>query len=153
MTKELFIFTGVALLFMMGGGMKLNKDVRGIRNNNPGNIESGKDNWQGAVGDDGRFIIFESPEYGVRAMARILKSYDRRGINTISEIISTWAPPFENDTQSYINSVSGRVGIDKNQPVTVEQYPEIIAAIIKHENGKQPYSAGVIRQGVDMAFV
>jgi hypothetical protein len=45
---------------------------RGIRNNNPGNIEKGIA-WQGAVGDDGTFIIFADDtcdHYTVRSAVR-----------------------------------------------------------------------------------
>ncbi|HFX8036006.1 TPA: hypothetical protein ACIF5E_004931, partial [Escherichia coli] len=43
--------------------------ARGIRNNNPGNLEYSKTNpWVGQTGDDGRFAKFETPEHGIRAL-------------------------------------------------------------------------------------
>ena len=51
--------------------------TRGIRNNNPGNIRVSKDQWEGMTGDDGAFVIFDSPESGVRALAKNLQSYGR----------------------------------------------------------------------------
>ncbi|MCS1340536.1 hypothetical protein NX036_25235, partial [Escherichia coli] len=81
--------------------------ARGIRNNNPGNLEYSKTNpWVGQTGDDGRFAKFETPEHGIRALGRNLMSYQRQGIDTVSEIINRWAPPTDkNDTMSYIKAV------------------------------------------------
>ena len=78
--------------------------ARGISNNNPGNLEYSKTNpWVGQTGDDGRFAKFETPEHGIRALGRNLMSYQRQGIDTVSEIINRWAPPTDkNDTMSYI---------------------------------------------------
>ena len=56
--------------------MTTTKTARGIRNNNPLNIEAGE-NWQGLKGTDGRFAIFETAEHGIRAAARILRTYAR----------------------------------------------------------------------------
>lgn len=140
-------------LFLWWGTRKVIEDVRGIRNKNPGNIERGSDRWQGMADDqsDSRFVVFDSPEYGIRAMARILNSYANRGLVTVDEIISTWAPPFENDTQSYITSVSRRIGIEPDKPLTDADYPQLIAAIIHHENGINPYSQELIQRGIELA--
>ena len=52
---------------------------RGIRNNNPGNIRWSNDQWKGLIpkdqASDKAFCVFRSPEYGIRAMARILRKY------------------------------------------------------------------------------
>jgi hypothetical protein len=125
---------------------------RGIRNNNPLNIRTG-DNWQGAIGDDGEFVQFEVVTMGIRAAARILKNYrDKYGLNTVSGIISRWAPPSENDTQSYIASVAGKVGVEANEPLSEVDYTRLISAMIYHENGQQPYSVDEIQQGFEMGF-
>ena len=136
---------------------------RGIRNNNPGNIRENQRvdyDWVGEslVDSDLDFEEFSMPVYGIRAIARILKTYRTKyGINTIAGIISKWAPPtgdsgeFENDTQSYINSVSKRVGLLPNAPVDDLHIPDIIDAIIYHENGQQPYTTAMIYQGVALA--
>lgn len=51
---------------------------RGIRNNNPGNLEWG-DPWQGLDPDgqaqDKRFVVFKDPAMGIRAIARTLITY------------------------------------------------------------------------------
>ena len=54
--------------------------ARGIRNNNPGNIDRNATKWQGMADkqDDPRFIVFTSPQYGIRAMARVLLTYQSK---------------------------------------------------------------------------
>jgi len=67
---------------------------RGIRNNNPGNIEDGPfaKSMPGYAGTDGRFAIFQNPQAGQQAMDRLLTSYGNRGINTPQAIAARWAP-------------------------------------------------------------
>lgn len=81
---------------------------RGIRNNNPGNIRWGSD-WKGLKKDgkqqDPSFCVFETPEYGIRALAKLLQNYQLLyGLNTPRKIINRYAPPTENETVSYIDS-------------------------------------------------
>jgi len=145
-----------ALLLLLWKGSDMDKSQpRGIRLNNPGNIRHGRDQWLGMSSEqpDNSFIYFESPEYGIRAMVRILQSYARRGVVSIKQIISTWAPPVENDTESYIKSVSDRLQIDKDYPLDLgsDDLPRLIAAIIQHENGRQPYDADTIYRGIELA--
>lgn len=144
--KYILLTLAVAVVVMMG-----EKVARGIRNNNPGNIRENGTQWKGRIGDDGAFVIFDSPENGIRAMVRILKSYSGRGVDTLKNIIATWAPSTENNTESYIKSVEQRTGIKAGEVVTVDKYPSLIAAIIHHENGSQPYSMNTIIAGVNAA--
>ncbi len=151
--KNYLIVAGAFGLFLWWGTRNVIEDIRGIRNKNPGNIERGNDVWLGMSDNqsDSRFVVFDSPEYGIRAMKRILTSYANRGLVTIEDIISTWAPSVENDTNSYINSVSKRIGIEPDQPLTDADYPQLIAAIIHHENGMNPYSQELIERGIELA--
>lgn len=129
---------------------------RGVRNNNPGNIDYSKANqWQGQVGietgvDKPRFAKFDMPENGIRAIAKLLINYHGKGYTTVRAMINRWAPPVENDTGAYVNSVAAKLGIDADQPLTISAYmlEVMTAAIIQHENGYAPYSIDVIRRGV-----
>jgi hypothetical protein len=129
---------------------------RGIRNNNPGNIER-RDRWHGMAADqsaDPRFAVFVSPEYGIRAMAVLLINYQRRyGLNTLRGIIGRWAPSSENNTAAYVASVSRAVGIGPDEAIdnVASILPRLIPAIIQHENGMQPYPQRVINRGIDLA--
>lgn len=89
---------------------------RGIRNNNPGNIEWGSP-WQGLVPadqrTDSRFCQFTDAAFGVRALATTLITYqdkrraaDGSPIDTVYEAIERWAPPIENNTKAYADAVA-----------------------------------------------
>jgi hypothetical protein len=133
-------------------------EPRGIRNNNPGNIEKGAP-WQGLddPADDGRFCRFKSPEYGIRAIARIMITYqDKYGINTPHSIVNRWAPPHENDTGAYAKHVAEVLDIGEHSTFDVHCYgfmKPLVETIIKHENGKQPYSDEQIDRGLLLAGV
>lgn len=128
---------------------------RGIRNNNPGNIRKSSDHWQGLADEqkDSAFFTFTTPEYGIRAMTKIIKRYvNEMGLFSIRKIINRWAPPSENNTSAYVKQVSAAVGLDPDLPFTLEKdLQAIITAMIKHENGIQPYSAATIAAGIKLA--
>lgn len=126
---------------------------RGIRNNNPGNIVRSGVTWRGMSPDqsrDTRFVVFDAPEWGIRAMARVLKNYMAQGYDTIQEVINRWAPPIENDTGAYVRAVANKLGVDPNAPINTSYIPALIEAIIQHENGQQPYPPDLIARGVDL---
>ena len=126
---------------------------KGLRNNNPLNIRVSADKWQGAMGDDGQFVKFETAKHGIRAAAKILKTYATKyQLHSINGIISRWAPPIENNTANYIAMVERRTGIDQHQKLGPEQYPNVMAAMIKMENGSNPFSIDEIRQGFEWGF-
>lgn len=128
---------------------------RGIRNNNPGNIRWGAD-WQGLKKDgksqDPSFCVFINPEYGIRALAKLLRNYQRLyGLNTPRKIINRYAPPNENQTQAYIQSVAQQLGIQPDTPVDLNEEATLlvfIKAIIRFENGIQPYDTDTILRGI-----
>lgn len=137
------------------GVVSLMTEPRGIRNNNPLNIRwSVANNWDGMTGqDDKGFCIFKSPEYGIRAAAKTLDSYKKRGVVTLGQIIGTWAPEIENNTSAYLNFVSNKTGFSSGDVIVKEygDYVPLLAAMIQMENGKQPYSAELIKRGIAMA--
>lgn len=131
--------------------------TRGIRNNNPGNLEYSKTNpWVGQTGDDGRFAKFETPEHGIRALGRNLLSYQRQGYDTISEIINRWAPASDdNKTDAYIRAVCAQLGVTPDQPLDAsnpDTLKSLCKAIIHHEQGSQPYSDQQLAAGVSAAL-
>jgi len=155
-----WVFAGAAVFYLFARSDKgaafvtdvLTSGARGIRNNNPGNIRKSSTRWAGSVADvlqtDPAFVIFSAPEYGIRAMSKILKSYATRGLVTVEQIISTWAPANENNTAAYVAAVCRDLSLSPSTRLTTTDFPRLIAAIIKHENGTQPYPPEVIRQGV-----
>jgi hypothetical protein len=86
-------------------------------------------------------------------MARVLTNYERlHGLNTVAGIIGRWAPPVENDTHSYVGAVARRLGVNPDEPIDLAAHlPALMAAIIHHENGRQPYTVAQIHEGISRA--
>ncbi|HEK3222751.1 structural protein [Proteus mirabilis] len=123
----------------------MTRPARGERNNNPGNIRHGS-KWQGlsAQQTDKDFCQFVSPEYGIRAIYKLLQTYQKKyELNTVESIIDRYAPPNENNTAGYINRAAKDIGVSVNEPINVSSKPVAIAlatAIVGVELGYQPYS-------------
>jgi hypothetical protein len=123
---------------------------RGLRNNNPGNIEAGAfATKEGATGSDGRFAIFPTLAAGIKAHKDLLlgKGYIGGGRNTIAKIIQKYAPSSENDDSAYIASVSKNAGIGANDTITPDKLNAVVRAMELHENG-QKYS-GYLNNAAD----
>ena len=142
-------------------------NIRGIKNNNPGNIRVGETAWQGKVplsqntdrnSKTGKmeFEQFISVEYGLRALMKNAYTWIKRGDNTIRKLISRWAPPSDNNpTESYIAYVSKQTGFPAEQPFKVldkdffiklakavaekENYPHIAKKFIPHSAYEEAY--------------
>lgn len=144
------------------------KQPRGIRNNNPGNIEWGTSQWQGLIprnqATDGRFAQFQTPAWGVRALAiTLITYYDKHRIRNVRQAINRWAPPVENNTDAYVQQVARAVGVNELQTINFHDYAVLrpmVEAIIRHENGQGPlgtpntwYDALTIDEGLRLAGV
>ncbi len=144
---------------------------RGIRNNNPGNIDFNtsaflRDPWKGELGLEKhrtpRFTTFGTPEHGIRALCKVLLTYHRHRkaadgseIDTVKEIIDRWAPPVENNTDVYAARVRDALDVTTGEPIDPDDpviLKKLAAAIIRHENGEQPYSEATLLAGVNMAL-
>ena len=141
-------------VFIATGGLVGWHKLRGIRNNNPGNIRRSNDDWDGLalVQSDPDFFRFSSAKYGIRAMAKLLLNYQNiYGKRSVEQIISRWAPSNENNTDAYINSVANALGVHPNENISGYVYlPGLINAIIKHENGMNPYAMEKIYEAIDL---
>ncbi|CAN2976032.1 Structural protein P5 [Pseudomonas sp. PM2] len=129
---------------------------RGIRNFNPGNIRHAQGvRWQGmaAAQTDSAFVQFTAPRWGIRAIARVLITYqdkrlakDGSRIDTVREFVERWAPPSENDTNAYAASVARALGLHPDyEGVDVYDFDvmrTLVTAIIRHENGPGPLPGG-----------
>lgn len=135
------------------------KPTRGERNNNPGNIDRHTGTlWRGMADmqTDSRFVVFEGPEYGIRALAKVLLNYKRKhGLGTVREIVARWAPASENDTDAYANHVAAVLDVGPDDPIDVEDLGtlcKLTTAIIAHENGRVEYSPNLIAAAVQDAM-
>lgn len=137
-------------------------EARGVRNRNPGNIDYNRANqWQGQLGLEvgvpkPRFARFDTPENGIRALGKLLQTYQRKhGLKTVEAIINRWAPSVENDTAAYVRAVEANTGtrlgseIDLTQPKVMTGF---VKAIIHHENAGYAYPDAVLAEGVRRAL-
>lgn len=128
-----------------GSGKMSSKQPRGIRNNNPGNIEYGSfAKGLGAKKSDGRFAVFDSPEQGIEAMKELLKRYQSRGLDTVGDMIRRWSPSSDgNNSEAYAKRVADAMGIGVDEPFMFQGdiANTMIHAMIEVENGQNPYKA------------
>ncbi len=135
---------------------------RGVRNNNPGNIDRTAIPWQGedrspeAMKREPRFCVFLTPQAGFRALAKTLLTYQRKhGLRTVREIINRWAPPSENNTSAYVAQVAREVGVGANEIIGLHRQvtlQRLVTAIARHENGGLFWPEPVIEAGVREAL-
>ena len=104
--------------------------TRGERNHNPLNLKfnASQDGVMGA--DGGGFGIYQTMADGVAAAERQLMLYRSRGIDTVSGIVSKWAPAGDgNDTAGYIAQVAKALGVDANARIDVND-PAVASKLI-----------------------
>ncbi len=147
-------------LILIGLAVFLKGDTfmtRGERNNDPGNIRKNGIAWDGAIspGNDKYFVTFNSPFFGIRALAKILINYyNHHGLNTVAGIINRYAPNSENSTENYIKFVAGALNVGKHQMLNLSDnniLSELIKAIINFENGRNIYSSDTIIAAINEA--
>ena len=134
---------------------------RGIRNNNPLNIRrTAKDQWKGlrAQQTDASFCQFESLEYGWRAAFYLLTRtyYHKYRLYTIRAIISRWAPPRENLTETYIQNVCRLTGIARDEPIGIPsdqptRWMKLGIAMAIQENGTESLDYFAMLDGWELA--
>lgn len=119
-----------------------NHKVRGLRNNNPGNLIRTSSAWQGKIpfpqSKDAKFEQFTELKFGIRAMLKDLIHDINKGKNTVNALISEYAPSVENNTKAYIQNVCNTLGVkptDKLQTVNGAFLLMLVRAICKVELG------------------
>lgn len=135
--------------------------TRGVRNRNPGNIDYvPRNKWRGQLPPDPaiekRFARFDTPENGIRALGKLLLTYqDKHGLKTVKAIISRWAPSIENNTDAYVRAVEASIGAEPGAEIDLHSMPvmsSFVAAIIRHENAGYVYPEAVLSEGVRRAL-
>lgn len=128
---------------------------RGIRNNNPLNIRIGNC-WWGEVENptDTQFEQFKKMEYGIRAAFIILRRYiEKYGLNTVEQIISSWAPSSENNTKAYVKFVCEKAQIPEDYIIKYDNKDvmiRLVDAMIQYECGQQ-VNPDKVQCGYDIA--
>lgn len=153
--SSIILVSIIGIILLSLTGKKIYTMTRGIRNNNPGNIRHGSSSWLGMSSEktDPAFVTFVAPEYGIRALALLLKNYMvKNKLTTIESIINRWAPTNENNTPAYIASVAKKTGFSPTQSLTPnsETLAKLTKAIIHHENGVMPYDENLIKKSIGL---
>jgi hypothetical protein len=133
---------------------------RGERDNNPGNLRRNATSWLGLLPlsecSEKVFCTFDTPVNGIRALCKVLLSYQRiDGCNTLARVVDRYAPKTENDTDAYLADVVARTGIGAGEAIDLNHPGElanIARAIIVHENGRCIYDADTINKAVTFAL-
>lgn len=126
--------------------------TRGVRNNNPGNIEYGPfTRAHGATGrePEGRFARFATAQDGLNALADKLRDYMGHGRDSVKSIMEKYAPPGENDTEKYVAFLAKRIGVDPNahlDPNNLQQLTGMMDGIVRYENAKNPYAPEMLQR-------
>ncbi|MCB1511062.1 MAG: hypothetical protein KDJ36_09165 [Hyphomicrobiaceae bacterium] len=135
---------GWTTVSLRDGTVETRSGPRGSRNNNPGNIEYGRyAKAQGAVGTDGRFAVFASVEDGKKAMQGLVTGPNYSHLS-IANAISEYAPPTENNSRAYANTVAAAVGVPADTRVadlTPAQQRSMVEAMIGVEGSRVGYTA------------
>jgi hypothetical protein len=84
------------------------------RYNNPGNLRYAATQNGSAQTASGTFATFATPEDGWAALNSYIDTKANSG-QTLRDFIYVYAPPVENNTSSYLNYLSGQLGIGADQ--------------------------------------
>ncbi|WP_233853297.1 LysM peptidoglycan-binding domain-containing protein [Paraburkholderia sp. HD33-4] len=121
------------------------------RTNNPGNLTKPTTYvMDGAIGyaqrtstSKGRFVIFPDRATGMAAHQKVLKSV--YGDSTIKGMITKYAPPSENNTDGYIDTVTKAAGVSSSDVVGTLS-PEKFAGVTSAMEKQEGWVPGIIRQ-------
>lgn len=115
-----------------GSKFKRSGGTRAWRNNNPGCLRYSEFSISnGAIGKAGGFAVFPDKKTGEKALSALLKTKSYYNL-TISDAIFKYAPPHENDTQTYKNRLKQMTGLPINLKIselTDEQMSHVVNAI------------------------
>ncbi|MGP2413858.1 hypothetical protein ACTUSQ_06795 [Pantoea ananatis] len=105
------------------------------RNNNPGNLRPA-----GGAG----FRTFGSAQEGWGAMRNQLMRYftgktTGKALQTITDIVSTWAPSSENDTGKYISDISKWMGVSPDVALNLNN-PQVMTSLMQSMARKEGFS-------------
>lgn len=119
---------------VMGGETGTTGGGSGIKaKNNPGALRK-----PGSM----EFQSFATEADGIAAQEALLGRYNRRGLDTVSKVVETYAPRTsrggdntDEQVNNYIDYVSGRLGIAPGAKVSPAMVPQLAAAMREFETG------------------
>ena len=155
MNKWMALSIAIGLLLM---SRKKYNELLGLKLNNPGNIKEIHKDHNDWVGEhpldlNSTFEEVISPEYGIRALGKLLGNYyTRNGLDTVEKIITKYAPASDsNPTRAYVTNVAARLGLATNEQFSVPaRLNELVKAVIHQEQGYIPYSDDFIQYSIGL---
>ena len=87
---------------------------------------------------------------------KVLPGDDGTPVDTVKEFCHKWAPPSENDTDSYIHSVRQRAKFQPGEHIDTHNFDHmyrLMDAFIVHENGRNPYTVEQMTEALRRAGV
>ena len=122
--------------------------MSGLKYNNPGNIKLTQVDWDGKVPNaknkNKEYEEFISLEYGIRAIAKQLLTYQKRGLMSTFQMISTYAPKSDsNNVDAYCNYIMSLHYFRSNDfnkdtslnLVDISEMETILTGILEYETG------------------
>lgn len=135
--------------------------VRGIRNNNPGNLNFAGQAGASRENGKGRFAAFNTPEEGIGALSKQLDLHFNgtstkakeagRPLRSVKDIVEAWAPPNENNTAKYIADIAKQLGVSPTANLNLKDpatKTALMKAIVVKENGGNPYTDAQYAAGI-----
>ena len=94
--------------------------------------KGGGGSWSG----EGAFVRFSSLPWGIRATFCILDTYRKKyNATCVEDIIARWAPPSENDTKRYVQTVCRLTGFGGKERLSENEWPKLVRAMATVESG------------------
>ena len=118
--------------FGFNGSISIPQGTLAAANNNPGNLKFV--GQAGATMGEGGFAKFDSPEAGYQALQSQIQLDASRG-QTLSQFISKYAPPTENNTSLYLQQAQQALGVGSNTPISQIDTSKLAAFMAKKESG------------------
>lgn len=112
-------------------------------NNNPGNMRYYRIGWHGERPEGiahGDFTRFDTPQNGLRAMARNLMTLGKRAKQfTIGNVIPVYSPASENNVPRHIKTIVGASGLGRDQVIRSSDdatMVKLLRGVVSAESGK-----------------
>ena len=127
----------------------------GLRHNNVGNLK-GNDMWQGKIGMNGSYPVFENVAWGIRAFViNLYSQINKNGYDTPLKYISVYAPlgDWKNNPTAYATKLANDIGIGVNDKIPLDgtTLRKIIRSQMEMELGKK-YADMVTNEDVEQGI-
>lgn len=129
-----------------------------LRYNNPGHLTKYSGVRRGLIENQpaSDLLAFRRPVDGIRALAdRLIALQDVSGVLPLKDLLGQWAERRHADPE-FVDDVAKLAGLNLDGPADVTDYKvlrPVMDAIIRHENGRMPYTNAVMVKSLLLAGV